>query len=55
MPYDIVKGGSKARPWRIVRKSDGSTVGTSTSREKALASMYFRIGAEKQKKPKQGI
>lgn len=43
MPYTVVKRGSK---WAIVRKDTGRTVGMSTSKEKAQASVRARMANE---------
>jgi hypothetical protein len=42
MPYDVVKGSGK-RPWKIKKKSTGETVGSSTSKGKAKASVRARM------------
>ena len=44
MPWDVKKGSGK-RPWKI-KKKDGSIVGTSTSKAKAIGSMRARYAAE---------
>ena len=43
MPYRIVKRGEK---FAIVNKETGKTVGTSTSKEKAQASVRARLAGE---------
>lgn len=46
MPYTIRQRGKK---WQIVRKSDGSVVGSSDSKQKAQASIRARMAGEKKK------
>ena len=43
MPYLVKRSGSK---WQIVNKVTGKVVGTSTSKEKANASVRARYAAE---------
>lgn len=46
MPYSIRKTGGK-KPYKIVRKDTGKTVGSSTSKSKAEASVRARYAGEK--------
>jgi hypothetical protein len=45
MPYKIQKG-SGSRPYKIINKNTGKTVGTSTSKAKAKASVRARYANE---------
>jgi hypothetical protein len=47
MPFKVRKHGSK---YAIVRKDTGKTVGTSTSKKKALASIRARYAGSKEGK-----
>lgn len=47
MPYTIKKVGSK---YKIIRKTDGKTVGTSDTKAKAQASVRARYAGEYGKK-----
>ena len=47
MPYSIKKGSGK-RPWKLVKKSTGKVVGTSTSKTKAQAAMRARYAHSKE-------
>ena len=47
MPYAVKKSGTK---WNIVRKTDGKVVGSSTSKEKAQASIRARMASETKKR-----
>ena len=47
MPYAIKVTGSDSRPFKIVRKTDGKVVGTSTSLKNAKASIRARYAREK--------
>lgn len=42
MPYAIKKG-SGSRPWKIIKKTTGKTVGSSTSRQMAVKAVKARI------------
>lgn len=46
MPYDIIHEAGIARPWKIVRKSDGVTVGRSATRAQAGRSIGYRMQSE---------
>jgi len=46
MPYKVVKQ-SGSRPWKIINRSTGKTVGSSTSRENAIKSMRARYANER--------
>jgi hypothetical protein len=46
MPYKIVKR-TGAKPWKIVNKDTGKVVGSSTSKEKAQASVRARYANER--------
>jgi hypothetical protein len=46
VPYTVRQRGKK---WQIVRKADGTVVGTSTSKQKAQASVRARMAGEKKK------
>jgi hypothetical protein len=48
VPY-AVKKGSGEKPYKIVRKDTGKTVGSSTSKAKAKASVRARYANEKPK------
>jgi hypothetical protein len=48
MPYTVKKG-TGAKPYKIVRKDTGKTVGSSTSAAKAKASVRARYANEKKK------
>lgn len=41
MPYKIVKRGGK-KPWKIIKKTTGKVVGSSTTKAKAQASVRAR-------------
>jgi hypothetical protein len=41
MPYKVVKR-SGAKPWKIIRLTDGKVVGSSNTKSKAIASMRKR-------------
>jgi hypothetical protein len=45
MPWKVVKRGGK-KPWKIVKKTTGEIVGSSTSKEQAMASVRARYAAE---------
>jgi hypothetical protein len=45
MPYKIVKR-SGAKPWKIIAKDTGRIVGSSTSRQKAEASVRIRLASD---------
>ena len=45
MPYKIVKRKGK-RPYKIINKETGKTVGSSTSKAKAEASVRARLAGE---------
>jgi hypothetical protein len=45
MPYSIKKG-KGARPWKIIRKTDGKTVGSSKTKANAQASIRARMQNE---------
>lgn len=45
MPYTIQKG-SGSKPYKIVKKTTGEVVGSSTSKEKAKASIVARMIGE---------
>jgi hypothetical protein len=49
MPYSVRKNGSK---WQIVKKDTGEVVGTSSSKEKANASVRARYASENKPKKK---
>lgn len=49
MPYKIVKR-KCARPWKIIKKTTGEVVGSSTSKAKAARSIGYREDAESKKK-----
>lgn len=46
MPYRVRKG-TGARPWKIVKVDTGEVVGTSISKEDALAAIAARYANEK--------
>ena len=50
MPWNIKKG-NDGKPWKIVKKS-GKVVGSSTSKNNALASIRARYAAESGQKMK---
>lgn len=50
MPYEVRKVGSGPKPWKIIRKDTGETVGESDSKEKADRSVGYRISGEAKKK-----
>jgi hypothetical protein len=45
MPWNVRKGGG-SKPWKIIKKTTGEVVGSSTSKGKALASVAARYAAE---------
>ena len=45
MPYAIKKG-SGPKPWKIIKKTTGAVVGSSTSKAKAEASIRARHAGE---------
>ena len=49
MPY-VVKKMKGSRPFKIIKKTTGKVVGSSTSKENAMASMRARYMAEDKKK-----
>lgn len=50
MPYHVEKGGTGPRPYKIVKSATGQTVGSSSSRKNAEASVRARYAADE--KPK---
>ena len=46
MPYRVVKRKGK-KPWKIIKSDTGEEVGSSTSKEKAEASVRARYAGEK--------
>lgn len=55
MPYTLRKANRGVRKWKIINKDTGEVVGSSLSREKAMASIAYRSDAEKPKKIKKTI
>jgi len=49
MPWKVKKDGG-SRPYKIVKTSTGKVVGSSTSKEKAKASVRARYASENKKK-----
>lgn len=49
MPYTLRKAKRGVKKWKIVNKATGEVVGSSISREKAIASIAHRMDAEKPK------
>ena len=47
MPYTVRKRRNRSKPWALVNTATGKTVGTSSSRAKAQASVRARLAAEK--------
>ena len=45
MPYKIEKR-KGPKPWKIIRKTDGKVVGSSSSQEDAQSSIRARLGGE---------
>lgn len=46
MPY-IVRKRTGKKPWKIIKKSTGQVVGSSTSKAKALRSIGYRESGDK--------
>jgi len=49
MPYNVVKR-KGAKPWKIVNKDTGKTVGSSKTKKAAEASVGFRMKSHKRKR-----
>ena len=49
MPWRIKKEGNGPKPWKIVKASTGEVVGSSSSKEKAQASIRARWAGENKK------
>jgi len=49
MPYKVEKRGNSERPYKIINKETGRVVGSSTTREKAQASIRARYAGERKK------
>lgn len=48
MPWHVEKRGGK-KPWKVIKDSTGEVVGSSETREKAVASIRARYAAESKK------
>jgi len=46
MPYSIVFRKGSGRPWKIVKKSTGETVGSSVTKAQAESSVRARLASE---------